>query len=301
MHNNYIKVQIQLQIPQSSKTREGTTKVQISYTQNMHAKTKNNKHLTAIKSNMSPVKLNLTAVNPCLHRQKTPPKTDPNSRGWADETTAKYKVQMSRDKHVDKSTIKVQIPQSTNNRHPVHARHSSTKVQIFLQSTNIMCPARATLTKYKFLKVQTSRERHVTNVHSAKYESVYLRQSTSNVHSAKYELVYLRQSTSNAHSAKYELVYLRQSAKYKYHAADACAPQLHKSANSRTSCINREFYKLTHHQSNIATKSTHTAKCSHKPTNLTATRATYTPIHTPYGPHNLPHMVLCTKKGPVNA
>ena len=23
--------------------------------------------------------------------------------------------------------------------------------------------------------------------------------------------------------------------------------------------------------------------------------------HTPYGPHNLPHMVLCTKKGPDNA
>ena len=59
--------------------------------------------------------------------------------------------------------------------------------------------------------------------------------------------------------------------------------------------------ETTNHDTSVLIVTEHSTPDSSHSKRYEDARSNYSPIHTPYGPYNLPHMVLCTQKGPVNA
>ena len=176
--------------------------------------------MTAVKIEMTAVKLGLTAVKP---RHSRPPtkmdsSTHPHPPTFINLDSSKTRLR-TRERHV---LNKVRIPTKYIQRMP-------NKVQ--------------TPTKYKFLKVQMSREHHVGSS-SSKVQN--------NVPPSKYK------STAGPPT------------KYKFLKVQISRDQ-HVDSNSTA---------------------------EKRPDNTWARDSSR---HTPYGPHNLPHMVLRTKKGSDNA
>ena len=142
--------------------------------------------------------------------------------------------------------------------------------------------------KYKFHKVQISCERHVTPKYKFHKGHKVQRHATPKYKSHKGHKVQ-RHTTPKY---KFQQVHKVQTScshhvtpKYRFHKV-------------QTPCRSRGIPPHKHNDKGAASPPSTRTLLSHGSNGL---GPAYRNNHTPYGPYNLPHMVLCTKKGPDNA
>ena len=134
---------------------------------------------------------------------------------------------------------------------------------------------------HKFLKVRISCSRHMHTTASSKYESRDQRHVTSKVRiPTKYN-----QRTLTKVQISVSL------SKYKHESHERCTIRKVQVPETDAPTIQNRTTQAT----TIAVKSTY------KEGKIIIIWARETHRHTPYGPYNLPHMVLCTKQGHDNA
>ena len=176
------------------------------------------------------------------------------------------KVQMSRDHHVAcKVQVHSQIPQSTNSTQATHGHPRSSKVQT--------PPA-----KYKFLKVRMTRDSIKVQIRPAKYKFLKVQMSRDR---------HVNNNSAKVHSQTPQSTNIMQPTRARH------TKEQMESANTRNWQFKNQGIATFSYKTN--TKNSFTQR------NSQAEWARQTPKHTPYGPHNLPHMVLNKKQGPEHA
>ena len=235
----------------------------------MKSKTKNGIRHT-LKT--TPVRLNLTAVKTLLTAVKT--KTSGTPRPTSSPKYKFLKVQMSRARHVNNTKVRIHlhIPQSTNSAPPSPTTDkmdsSKTKTRARHVTRKVRIP-----TKYKGHKVQMSCTRQTS---PGKYKF------------HKVQISCLRHVTCK----------VRIPTKYKFHKVQiscGCSMTSPTKYKPQVSCF-------SYVPAPRIAKPHSTVRASlYCKINIQKARLAYRNKHTPYGPYNLPHMVLCTKQGPDNA